>query len=90
MYLASLPFLISDHQEDPMHAAPAAPAAQPDVPTLVALGTMPPSLGTVRRFWVETLGCPKNQVDSDKLTGLLVRDGMAAAERARSRPIWWW
>ncbi len=34
----------------------------------------------VRRFWVETLGCPKNQVDSDKITGLLVRDGMAAAE----------
>ena len=40
---------------------------------------MPPSLVTVRRFWVETLGCPKNQVDSDKITGLLVRDGMAAA-----------
>lgn len=33
----------------------------------------------MRRFWVETLGCPKNQVDSDKITGLLVRDGMAAA-----------
>ncbi len=40
---------------------------------------MPPSVDTVRRFWVETLGCPKNQVDSDKITGLLVRDGMAAA-----------
>ena len=38
------------------------------------------SLGTVRRFWVETLGCPKNQVDSDKITGLLARDGMAAAD----------
>ena len=34
----------------------------------------------MRRFWVETLGCPKNQVDSDKITGLLVRDGMAAAD----------
>ena len=34
----------------------------------------------VRRFWVETLGCPKNQVDSDKISGLLVRDGMAAAD----------
>ncbi len=33
----------------------------------------------MRRFWIETLGCPKNQVDSDKITGLLVRDGMAAA-----------
>ncbi len=34
---------------------------------------------TVRRFWVETLGCPKNQVDSDKIAGLLVGDGMVAA-----------
>ncbi|WP_419848348.1 30S ribosomal protein S12 methylthiotransferase RimO [Candidatus Poriferisocius sp.] len=33
----------------------------------------------MRRFWVETLGCPKNQVDSDKITGLLVRDGMVSA-----------
>ena len=49
------------------------------MPTLVALGSTPPNLGIVRRFWVETLGCPKNQVDSDKITGLLVGDGMAAA-----------
>lgn len=28
-----------------------------------------------RRFWIETLGCPKNQVDSDKLTGTLLADG---------------
>ena len=36
-------------------------------------------------FWVETLGCPKNQVDSDKLTGTLLADGLvpaAAAEEA--------
>jgi ribosomal protein S12 methylthiotransferase len=33
----------------------------------------------VSRFWVETLGCPKNQVDSDKLIGTLVADGMAPA-----------
>ena len=32
-----------------------------------------------RRFWVETLGCPKNQVDSDKLTGTLLADGLAPA-----------
>ncbi len=32
-----------------------------------------------RQFWVETLGCPKNQVDSDKLTGTLLADGMVAA-----------
>jgi ribosomal protein S12 methylthiotransferase len=33
-----------------------------------------------RTFFVETLGCPKNQVDSDKLTGTLLADGMAPAE----------
>jgi len=32
-----------------------------------------------RRYWVETLGCPKNQVDSQKLEGTLVADGMHAA-----------
>ncbi len=32
------------------------------------------------RFWVETLGCPKNQVDSEKLIGTLVADGMAPAD----------
>jgi len=32
-----------------------------------------------RRFWLETLGCPKNQVDSDKLAGTLAADGMAPA-----------
>ena len=34
------------------------------------------------RYWVETLGCPKNQVDSDKLVGTLVADGMRAADSA--------
>jgi ribosomal protein S12 methylthiotransferase len=32
-----------------------------------------------RTFWVETLGCPKNQVDSDKLTGTLMADGLDPA-----------
>ncbi len=31
------------------------------------------------RFWVETLGCPKNQVDSDKLVGTLAAEGMVPA-----------
>jgi ribosomal protein S12 methylthiotransferase len=31
------------------------------------------------RFWIETLGCPKNQVDSDKLVGTLLADGMVPA-----------
>ena len=29
-----------------------------------------------QRFYVETLGCPKNQVDSDKLIGTLLADGL--------------
>jgi ribosomal protein S12 methylthiotransferase len=32
-------------------------------------------------YWMETLGCPKNQVDSEKLVGTLQADGLAAAER---------
>jgi len=32
-----------------------------------------------RSFVVHTLGCPKNQVDSDKLAGLLVADGLTPA-----------
>jgi ribosomal protein S12 methylthiotransferase len=34
-----------------------------------------------KRFWLETLGCPKNKVDSDKLTGTLLADGMVPAAR---------
>jgi ribosomal protein S12 methylthiotransferase len=33
-----------------------------------------------QRFYVETLGCPKNQVDSDKLVGTLLADGMSATD----------
>lgn len=32
-----------------------------------------------RSFWIETLGCPKNQVDSDKLTGTMLADGLVPA-----------
>jgi ribosomal protein S12 methylthiotransferase len=32
-----------------------------------------------RTFWLETLGCPKNQVDSDKLSGRLASQGLVAA-----------
>ena len=35
-----------------------------------------------KRFYVETLGCPKNQVDSEKLVGTLVADGMTATDDA--------
>src|SRR5688572_943219 len=30
-------------------------------------------------FWVETLGCPKNAVDSDKVTASLEADGLRRA-----------
>ncbi len=32
-----------------------------------------------KQFWIETLGCPKNQVDSDKLVGTLLADGYVGA-----------
>ncbi len=35
-----------------------------------------------RSYWVETLGCPKNQVDSDKLTGTMLADGLVPADSA--------
>src|SRR5215213_11252639 len=31
-------------------------------------------------FWVETLGCPKNAVDSDKVGASLLADGLMAAD----------
>jgi ribosomal protein S12 methylthiotransferase len=33
------------------------------------------------RYWIETLGCPKNHVDSDKLAGLLESQGYLVAAR---------
>ncbi|MHB8466498.1 MAG: 30S ribosomal protein S12 methylthiotransferase RimO [Acidimicrobiales bacterium] len=39
------------------------------------------------RYWVETLGCPKNQVDSDKLEGTLQRDGMQRASSAADADV---
>lgn len=33
------------------------------------------------RYWLETLGCPKNQVDSEKLAGTLHAEGYAPAAR---------
>ena len=35
-----------------------------------------------QRFYIETLGCPKNDVDSDKLVGALLADGMVATDDA--------
>lgn len=40
-----------------------------------------------RHFWVETLGCPKNQVDSDKLVGTLQADGYLPAGRPQDADL---
>ncbi len=40
-----------------------------------------------RKFWVETLGCPKNSVDSDKVTGSLLADGYVPATSADSADL---
>jgi ribosomal protein S12 methylthiotransferase len=34
---------------------------------------------STRTYWIETLGCPKNSVDSAKLAGTLAADGLSAA-----------
>lgn len=38
-------------------------------------------------FWFETLGCPKNQVDSDKLVGTLEARGMRPAATAEAADL---
>lgn len=43
--------------------------------------------GAVKSFYVETLGCPKNQVDSDKLIGTLLADGMAPTNDAAAADL---
>ena len=40
-----------------------------------------------RRFHVETLGCPKNAVDSDKVVASLLADGLVAAASAADADI---
>lgn len=39
------------------------------------------------RYWIETLGCPKNHVDSEKLSGLLESQGYALAARAEDAEL---
>jgi ribosomal protein S12 methylthiotransferase len=40
-----------------------------------------------QRFYVETLGCPKNQVDSDKLIGTMLADGMTPTDDAAEADV---
>ncbi|MEX0665642.1 MAG: 30S ribosomal protein S12 methylthiotransferase RimO [Acidimicrobiia bacterium] len=39
------------------------------------------------RFWIETLGCPKNAVDSDKARASLLADGLEPASDAESADL---
>ena len=39
------------------------------------------------RYWVETLGCPKNAVDSDKVVASLVADGLQPADAAEDADL---
>lgn len=39
------------------------------------------------QYWIETLGCPKNEVDSDKLVGTLSADGMTPADSPESADL---
>jgi ribosomal protein S12 methylthiotransferase len=38
-------------------------------------------------FWIETLGCPKNEVDSDKLVGTMLADGLVPADSPASADV---
>ena len=40
-----------------------------------------------QRFHLVTLGCPKNEVDSDKLVGTLLADGMVATDDASAADL---
>ncbi len=39
------------------------------------------------RYWIETLGCPKNHVDSEKLAGYLAGEGYAPAASAEEAEL---
>ncbi len=45
------------------------------------------SIGMTQLFYVETLGCPKNQVDSEKLIGTLLADGMQPTDDAHAADL---
>ena len=64
--------------------------AQAGLPSAVA----PAGLGLVRGvcdgvglYWLQTLGCPKNQVDSDKLEGYLTAKGYGRAPDAETADL---
>ncbi len=42
---------------------------------------------TARRYWLTTLGCPKSEVDSEKLVTLLAAEGLTAADGPESAEL---
>ena len=62
-------------------------------PSLSAINTERRALGVgvfggdTVRYWIETLGCPKNHVDSDKLSGLLESQGYLVADSPESADL---
>jgi ribosomal protein S12 methylthiotransferase len=42
---------------------------------------------TAQSFWVETLGCPKNAVDSEKVVASLLADGLVPSSRAQDADL---
>jgi ribosomal protein S12 methylthiotransferase len=49
--------------------------------------TVAPEPDIPARFYVETLGCPKNAVDSDKVTASLLADGLVPASSAEDAEL---
>ena len=40
-----------------------------------------------KRYYIETLGCPKNQVDSEKIAGTLIAEGLVATDDPRKADV---
>ena len=40
-----------------------------------------------KRYYIETLGCPKNQVDSEKIAGTLMAEGLVATDDPRKADV---
>jgi ribosomal protein S12 methylthiotransferase len=55
------------------------PPSPPSTPSAVR-SVLPSIEELFVRYWIETLGCPKNHVDSDKLSGLLESQGYLVAD----------
>ena len=46
-----------------------------------------PDRAATGTFWVETLGCPKNEVDSDKIVASLLGDGLVPASSSEDADL---